>query len=138
MAMIVAQSANPFGFLFLLIPILLFGLTVGWFVVRAVRHDRDLAHQERLRAIEQGMSPASLESERKYHHNVFWIAFWIGAAVPVAAILTVANTVMRLELPITLKWFMWGGIVCICPGWSSFGRRANALGASTPVGCQTT
>lgn len=71
--------------------------TVGvvWLVVRHLSHCRHLTHEERMRALEAGQPSLPQEpgeSERRYVRNASVIAFFLGAAFPVAAVCAAAWT----------------------------------------------
>jgi hypothetical protein len=80
------------GVLFLALGILF------WAVMRHSRRNRELLHTERMRALELGQ-PASFSEpdklQEKYAHNAFWIAFWIGAGVPMVAAGAAAQVMTR-------------------------------------------
>lgn len=66
---------------------LLFLGFLSWLGVRQAARSRELSHLEHMKSLELGKSIGPSESEKrqaKYVHNVFWICFWIGAAVPIA------------------------------------------------------
>jgi hypothetical protein len=107
---------------------LVFGIAIGgvlllsigiliWAIMRHSRRNRELLHTERMKALEVGQSPGFSEPDQlqeKYTHNAFWIAFWVGAGVPIAAahaaayFLTHANV---HELGLILA--TWIGVVVI-------------------------
>jgi hypothetical protein len=67
---------------------LLFIGFLSWLGIRQAAKSRELSHLERMKAIELGQATGPSEAEKcqnKYLHNVFWICFWIGAVVPIAA-----------------------------------------------------
>jgi hypothetical protein len=50
--------------------------------------EAEVRHLERMKALEMGPATGPSDAEvrqDKYQHNVFWICFWIGAGVPIAA-----------------------------------------------------
>jgi hypothetical protein len=107
---------------------LVFGIAVGgvllvalgiliWAVMRHSRRNRELLHTERMRALELGQ-PASFSEpdklQEKYAHNAFWIAFWVGAGVPMVAAGAAAQVMTQAnvhELGLTLA--IWGGVAVI-------------------------
>lgn len=67
---------------------LLFAGFLLWLIIRQVAKSRELLHLERMKALELGRPTGPTEAEKcqsKYLHNAFWICFWIGAGVPIAA-----------------------------------------------------
>jgi hypothetical protein len=77
----------------------LLGLILLGTVMRHLRRSRELLHTERLKALEVGQSPGFSdpeEEQKRYTHNVFWIAFWVGAGVPMASA-SAAASVMNQE-----------------------------------------
>ncbi len=83
---------------------------LSWLGIRQASRNRELSHLERMKALETGQATGPSEAEvrhlermkaletgqatspsetevrqDKYQHNVFWICFWIGAGVPIAA-----------------------------------------------------
>ncbi len=72
-----------------------------WLVFRQVAKSRELSHLERMKALELGKSiePSDAETGRgKYLHNAFWICFWIGAGVPMAATSSASSIMIKTEL----------------------------------------
>jgi hypothetical protein len=84
-----------------------------WLIMKAVKHDRELTHQERLRCIDLGVQPDAMEHAKKYQQNVFWTTFWIGGAVPTAAIYFATTALRESEFPTALKTFIWSGAMVI-------------------------
>jgi hypothetical protein len=65
-----------------------------WLVLRHRQLHREQIHVERMKAMEMGCPPATLgPSEEQMHFlaSCFWTAFWLGAVVPVAAMLAAAR-----------------------------------------------
>jgi hypothetical protein len=107
---------------------LVFGVAVGgvlllaigilfWALFRHSRRNRELLHTERMKALELGQ-PASFSEpdklQEKYAHNAFWIAFWVGAGVPMVAAGAAAQVMTQAnvhELGLTLA--IWGGVAVI-------------------------
>lgn len=76
----------------------LFFLIVFWTIMRHVRRSREFAHAERMKAIEVGqplVAPELDRSRERYVHNTFWIAFWLGAAVPISALGAASSTTVQ-------------------------------------------
>ncbi len=71
---------------------LLFIGILSWLGIRHAAKSRDLEHVERIKALELGRATGPSAAD-KYLHNIFWISFWIGAGVPIAAT-SAASTVM--------------------------------------------
>jgi formate hydrogenlyase subunit 3/multisubunit Na+/H+ antiporter MnhD subunit len=96
--------------------LLFFGYLV-YVIARQVGRNRELAHLERLKAIESGQPTGPSEVEKnqsKFLHNVFWISFWIGAGVPIAATSAAASVLIQArtqEFPVVLA--IWIGVAVI-------------------------
>ncbi len=75
---------------------LLFAAYFFWLVFSHAAKNRQFSHLERMKALEVGKPIEEAEPEgrsNKYLHNAFWIAFWIGAAVPISA-MSAASSIM--------------------------------------------
>jgi heme/copper-type cytochrome/quinol oxidase subunit 2 len=121
--------------------LLVFGMFL-WMVMRHYRRSRELEHLERMKAIELGKpldSPEQEEVHQKYGYNAFWIAFWIGAAVPVSAAWAASYAVTQgnvKDLGVTLA--MWisvavlgvAGVICATVLMMS-ARQAASLNQQT-------
>jgi hypothetical protein len=73
---------------FLLFLVVIIGLPI-WLVARYAHRDRELLHRERMKALESGQPVdfgGSSKADEKNAHNIFWIAFWVGAVVPLGAV----------------------------------------------------
>ena len=80
---------------------LLFVGFLSWLIFRQAAKSRDLSHLERMKALELGKATGPSEAEKcqgKYLHNVFWIAFWIGAVVPMAASSAASSVMIQTNL----------------------------------------
>lgn len=82
---------------------------------------RSLLHRERIKAIEQGQ-PVNLSDgsppEQLFQHRAFWIAFWVGGAVPISLVVSVCIVLSNLDsrrenLAMTLAV---GGLIVILIG----------------------
>jgi hypothetical protein len=97
--------------------VFLFGLIVLWSVMRHLRRSRELLHTERLRALEVGQSPGFSdpeEGQKRYAHNIFWIAFWVGAGVPMAAASAAASVTNQEKVSqFGLMLAMWISVAVI-------------------------
>ncbi len=65
-------------------------------ISKQVAKSREFSHLERMKALELGQPVGPSEGEKaqnKYLHNAFWISFWVGAGVPIAAT-SAASTIM--------------------------------------------
>jgi hypothetical protein len=65
---------------------------------KQVAKSREFSHLERMKALELGQPAGPSEAEKcqnKYLHNAFWISFWVGAGVPIAA--TSAASAIMIE-----------------------------------------
>jgi hypothetical protein len=88
-----------------------------WAILRHARRNRELLHTERMKALEVGQSPGFSNPDKlqeKYAHNAFWIAFWVGAGVPIGAAHAAAYFLTHAdvrELGQTLV--IWIGVVVI-------------------------
>ncbi len=59
-----------------------------WLGFRQMAKSREFSHMEKMRALELGQRLEPSEPEEQHDkslHNLFWISFWIGAGVPIAA-----------------------------------------------------
>jgi hypothetical protein len=82
---------------------LLFVGFLFWLIGRQVARSRELSHLERMKALELGQPAESSSSEAatcqdKYQHNAFWICFWIGAGVPIAAASAASSVMIQTRL----------------------------------------
>jgi len=80
----------------------MFLVILFWVLLRHVAKGRELSHAERMKALELGQAIGPSESDKreaKQAHNAFWIAFWLGAGVPIAATsaASVSMSQMRTE-----------------------------------------
>ena len=69
--------------------IALLAIAIVWISLRHFRKQREILHLERMKALEVGQSPTFFDPDKqqsKQLHNTFYIAFWIGGAVPIAAV----------------------------------------------------
>src|SRR5262249_4150277 len=87
---------------------------ISWMAMRQSQRSRELEHAERMKAIELGqplIPPEHDKLHQKYVHNIFWIAFWIGAGVPISAAWAASYAMAQgsiKELSVTLA--MWIGV----------------------------
>jgi hypothetical protein len=116
----------PTGWLVAISVIVLLLLFVGlvlWVSLRYAAHSRELSHLERLKALDAGqpLEPAAESAHQRYAHNAFWIAFWVGAGVPIAATWAAGTVMTRTDLPpVGLVLAVWlsvagisiAGVVC--------------------------
>jgi hypothetical protein len=80
---------------------LLFAGFLIWLIIRQVAKSREWSHLERMKALELGKATGPSEAEKcqeKYLHNVFWICFWIGAGVPIAATSAASSVMIQTTL----------------------------------------
>ena len=64
-------------------------IAIVWMSLRHVRKQREILHLERMKALEVGQSPTFFDPDKQHSkqlHNTFYIAFWIGGAVPISAV----------------------------------------------------
>jgi hypothetical protein len=89
---------------------------------RHLQWRRETLHQERVKYLERGMTPPETDSgptdRQRVLHNSFWIAFWTGGFVPVAAIIAGAITSSEMRFSSggarsEALFFLWGGVVAI-------------------------
>jgi hypothetical protein len=83
------------------IALLLFAVFFFWLIFRQVARSREMSHLERMKALELGQATDPLgadERQNKYAHNAFWISFWIGAGVPMAATSAVSSVMVQSSL----------------------------------------
>jgi hypothetical protein len=104
-AQFVAPSNAEFPIWFPIIAIvaiaLLFIGVLAWLGIRQAAKSRDLEHLQRMKALELGRPTGPSETEKcqnKYLHNIFWIAFWIGAGVPIAAASGASSVMIQTHL----------------------------------------
>jgi len=87
-------------------------------VVWHLRRNRHLLHLERIKAIESGQAPAFYPPDRskeRYGHNAFWIAFWIGAILPMGIASAAASATSRGQFEhIAIVITIWACVVPIC------------------------
>jgi hypothetical protein len=92
---------------------LLFVVCLLWLILRQMAKSRELSHLESMKALEMGRAIGPSEAEKcqsKYLHNVFWICFWIGAGVPIAAT-SAASSVLIQTKPQDFGIIL---AICIC------------------------
>jgi len=80
---------------------LLFAGFALWLIVKQAAKSREMSHLERMKVIESGQPIGPSEAEKcqaKYLHNVFWICFWVGAGVPIAATSAVTSVMIQTKL----------------------------------------
>lgn len=93
------------GVLLLLVFVILCGM-----ILHHLRRSRECLHAERLRALEVGHSATFAEPEKsreKYLHNAFWIAFWMGAGVPIAVAWAAASVTMQENVRTGVVLTVW-------------------------------
>ena len=132
--------------------VLLFLSFIFWLSMRHAGRCRALSHTERMKALESGQPPGPTESEQrqsKYTHSAFWIAFWIGAVVPIAATSAASSVMVQtgvqefrivLAIWICVAAISIAGVVCatilvITSGrWSPKGEKPRPAPASAEAG----
>lgn len=98
-----AEAEFP-TWIFIIAIIAIASLFVGflfWLIIKQVAKSRDFEHLERMKALELGRVTGPSQAEKcrdKYLHNIFWIAFWIGAGVPIAATSAASSVVIQTNL----------------------------------------
>ena len=115
-----------------------------WLIFRQMRKSRELLHLERMKSLEMGRSIGPSEAEKcqsKYLHNVFWICFWIGAVVPIAATSAASSVMIQTkvqEFGIVLAVWICVAVISIASvvcgtalmissrDWASKGNRADS------------
>jgi hypothetical protein len=114
-------SELPVGFWVVLAvaAVLLVMLILAALVVWHLRRNRQLLHLERIKAIDAGQTASFYppdRSKQRYIHNTFWIAFWVGAVVPVAAVITAASATSSqgLALPLAVQITIWACVIPVC------------------------
>jgi uncharacterized membrane protein YidH (DUF202 family) len=115
--------------------VLLVAGILSWLGIKQVSRSRELSHLERMKALEMGQAIGPSEAEvrhlermkaleieeatgpseaevrqDKYQHNVFWICFWIGAGVPIAA----TSAACSVEIQTNLQEFRIILAIWIC------------------------
>jgi threonine/homoserine/homoserine lactone efflux protein len=122
-----ASSVDPFDdlplgvWIALIVGILLLVafVSVCWLVTQHLRRSRELLSAERIKALEIGQSPNFSPPDRskeRYSHNAFWIAFWVGAGVPMATVWAsaVATREGRFEHHgIVLALWICATVICV-------------------------
>lgn len=81
--------------------VLVFASFLFWLIFRQTTKNRELLHLERMKSLEMGRSIGPSEAEKcqsKYLHNVFWICFWVGAGVPIAATSAASSVMIQSKL----------------------------------------
>ena len=110
------------GGIFIVIAVLTIILLFAGFVLSLISKQaaksREFRHQERMKALEMGQAIGPSETEKaqtKYLHNVFWICFWIGAAVPIATTSAASGVMMQQNLQgIGIILVIWLCVAAIC------------------------
>src|SRR5580700_1279692 len=103
-AEILVPGEDPSGWLIAMYigaMVLLFLSFIFWLSMRHAGRCRALSHTERMKALESGQPPGPTESEQrqsKYTHSAFWIAFWIGAVVPIAATSAASSVMVQARI----------------------------------------
>lgn len=85
----------------IIVIVLLFIGVLTWLGIRQAAKSRDLEHLQRMKALELGRTTDPSEAEKyqsKYQHNIFWISFWIGAGVPIAATSAASSVILQTHL----------------------------------------
>jgi hypothetical protein len=113
-------------------------------VLRHAQNNRNLLHTERMKALELGQPLGFTEYEKlqeKHAHNAFWIAFWVGAGVPISAAWAAAYSMPQAsakDLGVTLA--MWISVAAISTAsvicatvLMMKARRAAQPNAKTPL-----
>jgi hypothetical protein len=86
-------------------------------LLRHLRKNREMLHAERSKALELGQ-PANFSapdrSKERYGHNCFWVAFWVGAALPMVAVGSVASATSQTYFSnIGIVIVMWVSVTLI-------------------------
>ena len=135
--------AAQLDYMWLISPVLAFlafaclvGFACTWLGLRHARYRRQLQHEERLRAIDAGFAlddGQPQKNEIRYQHNAFWISFWIGGAVPIAAVISagqavagVDNLAAILSISIGAACIGLGGVISATVLMTNAGRRQSA------------
>jgi hypothetical protein len=123
---------------------LLFVGLLFWLIGRQVAKNREFSHLERMKALELGRPTGPSEAEKyqnKYQHNAFWICFWIGAGVPIAATSAASSVMIQTNLQefriilaiwICVAVISVASVVCATTlmissrNWSTFGGKNSA------------
>lgn len=120
-----SQLNSPMVGLFLVFGIaggIFLALVLGlafWMILRHAQKGRELLHTERMKALEVGQPLGFTEHEKlqqEQAHNTFWIAFWVGAGVPIAAVWAAAYSIVQgnlRELAVTLVVWISVAVICV-------------------------
>ncbi len=80
---------------------LLFVSYVFWLIFRHAAKSRQFSHLERMKSLDVGKpidaidAPVPDDQQNKFLHNAFWIAFWVGAVVPMSAISAASSIIIQ-------------------------------------------
>ena len=111
----------PFGVFVILIlaaicAVVIIGTITG---IKHATRERELLHTERLKAIEKGFLLDEADEERRIRKGMFRLAYAIGVAVPIFAIIGATSAVINMELPaggaahIMPVFLIWTGAAAI-------------------------
>lgn len=84
-----------------------------WFGSSYAIKTRQMAHAERLKALELNVPIDQREEQARYRAGVFWISFWIGCLVPLAAIGSVTLVIQTQAVDYLLSLILWGGAAIV-------------------------
>jgi uncharacterized membrane protein len=92
---------------------LLFVVFVLWLVLRFAAKGRELRHLERMKTLEGGQPIGPSEADKcrsRYLNNVFWVCFWIGAVVPIAATSAASSVMIHTSFYFGIMLAIW---ICV-------------------------
>jgi hypothetical protein len=146
----VAEAARsnemPIGVMVVLIVAAVMAVPITAIIVgvKYATKERELAHAERLKALEKGINLDEIEEERRFRRGMMRLAFGIGVVVPICAVgaATGAVTGMGSGIPTIMVFLIWTcaasiGVAGVASGaWlaqaaiSRFGRRQESRSAA--------
>jgi hypothetical protein len=77
---------------------------------------RELEHAERMKALESGIPLDELEEERRFRKGILRLAFAIGVAVPIVAVIGATSAVINVRpspTPTMFVFLIWTGAAAI-------------------------